>query len=271
VVAPRVVPAERRGPAAVQILAPGVARPVSQTLELGAAEDYDHQYDGNDFLADAPEGGLSVRFDEPEYGEEEEDSSAHVPELTDDEDAAPGASASLTEDGLVRTNQSALDAPLDEEKIRSFMEHARVAETKGDLRQAIVHYSDLLDVAPRNGQAHLGRGRSLMELGDYAAAMSDFQRSEDLFPDSPEPVVEMGNLYFARKEYRKAINYYDQVLELDPSHAMARCRRGICHHYRKNHQQAFQDQQKAYSLDPFIPKVRKYVQMAVKAMERSRK
>ena len=32
------------------------------------------------------------------------------------------------------------------------------------------------------------------------------------------------------------------------------------------HQEAFDDLQKAYSLDPEIPNLRKYVQMAVKAM-----
>ena len=107
-------------------------------------------------------------------------------------------------------------------------------------------------------------------MGDYAAAMSDFQRAEDLDTRSPEPLVEMGNLFFARKEYRRAIEFYDQAIELDPTHAMARCRRGICHHYRKNHKQAFQDLQRAYSLNPEIPNIRKYVQMAVKAMETRR-
>jgi lipoprotein NlpI len=78
----------------------------------------------------------------------------------------------------------------------------------------------------------------------------------------------MGDLYFARKEYRRAIEFYDQAVELDGSHAMARCRRGISHYYRKNFRQAFQDLQRAYSLDPEIPNIRKYVQMAVKNMER---
>ena len=132
----------------------------------------------------------------------------------------------------------------------------------------MLHYGDLLSLQPSNLEAHLGRGRSLVELGDYAAAMSDFQRAEDIAPHSPDPIVEMGNLFFARKEYRKSITYYDQAVEMAPDHAMAWCRRGICHHYRKNHSQAFKDLQKAVSLDPDIPNLRKYVQMARKAIER---
>lgn len=151
-----------------------------------------------------------------------------------------------------------------------FLRQARDAEVSGNLSKAIMFYQDLLDLTPENMDGYLGRGRCFMEMGDYAAAMSDFQRAEDLDTRSPEPLVEMGNLFFARKEYRRAIEFYDQAIELDPTHAMARCRRGICHHYRKNHKQAFQDLQRAYSLNPEIPNIRKYVQMAVKAMEKGR-
>ena len=78
----------------------------------------------------------------------------------------------------------------------------------------------------------------------------------------------MGDLYFARKEYKRAVEFYDQAVELDGAHAMARCRRGISHYYRKNFRQAFQDLQRANALDPEIPNIKKYVQMALKKMER---
>ena len=78
----------------------------------------------------------------------------------------------------------------------------------------------------------------------------------------------MGDLYFARKEYKRAIEFYDQAVEIDGSHAMARCRRGISHYYRKNFRQACQDLQRALALDPEIPNIRKYVQMAQKKLEK---
>jgi lipoprotein NlpI len=98
--------------------------------------------------------------------------------------------------------------------------------------------------------------------------MSDFSRAEDLEPNKPEPHFAMGNLYFNRKEYKRAVEFYDHALELDGSHAMARCRRGISHYYRKNYKQAYQDLQSAYRLDPEIPNIRKYVQMAMKKMDK---
>lgn len=156
----------------------------------------------------------------------------------------------------------------DDGRIAQLLDEAISAAGRSDLAKAIQAYTDIVDLRHDRGDAYIGRGRAYLELGDYSSAMSDFQRAEDLQPDRPDSHVAMGDLYFARKEYRRAIEFYDQAVELDGSHAMARCRRGISHYYRKNYRQAFQDLQRAYSLDPEIPNIRKYVQMAVKKMER---
>ena len=156
----------------------------------------------------------------------------------------------------------------DDGRIAQLLDEAIIAAGRSDLAKAIQAYTDVVDLRHDRGDAYIGRGRAYLELGDYSSAMSDFQRAEDLQPDRPDSHVAMGDLYFARKEYRRAIEFYDQAVELDGSHAMARCRRGISHYYRKNYRQAFQDLQRAYSLDPEIPNIRKYVQMAVKKMER---
>ncbi len=252
--------------AAVQILGVGKARALSPTLELGDASGADEEPEYDD-PADGDDPGLRVSFEEPEYDAEPR---AAIPELTADVEPDGESLVVVTQDGLQhRDGASVADADVDAGQLKNLLSDARAAEARGNLQEAVLHYGDLLSLQPSNLEAHLGRGRSLVELGDYAAAMSDFQRAEDIAPHSPDPIVEMGNLFFARKEYRKSITYYDQAVEMAPDHAMAWCRRGICHHYRKNHSQAFKDLQKAVSLDPDIPNLRKYVQMARKAMERA--
>ena len=216
-------------------------------------------------------GGFSVSFERPQGAADSEDEDdeagaeaepgSHTPRLTDDE---PVQDVARLDPSL---ELNAIPA-VDEGRLAAFLQAAQESEASGDLHNAIVRYSDAMDLAPDRTAACLGRGRAYLELGDYAAAMSDFQRAEDLAPGSPEPLTEMGNLYFARKEYRRSIDFYDQALDLEPGMAMPRCRRGMCHYYLHNHKSAFQDLQKAYSLDPEIPNIRKYVQMAVKAMER---
>jgi tetratricopeptide (TPR) repeat protein len=251
--------------AAVQILGVGKARALSPTLELGDASGADEEPEYDD-PADGDDPGLRVSFEEPEY---DAGPRAAIPALTADVEPDGESLVVVTQDGLQHRDGAAVaDADVDASQLKHLLSDARAAEARGNLQEAVLHYGDLLSLQPSNLEAHLGRGRSLVELGDYAAAMSDFQRAEDIAPHSPDPIVEMGNLFFARKEYRKSITYYDQAVEMAPDHAMAWCRRGICHHYRKNHSQAFKDLQKAVSLDPDIPNLRKYVQMARKAMER---
>lgn len=182
-----------------------------------------------------------------------------APRLTDDDDAGPT--------NVLAETPTAAPAG-DDGRVKQMGEEAQAQAERGDLQKAIATFTDVIDLRHDRMDAYIGRGRCHLELGDYSSAMSDFQRAEDLQPDRPDSHVAMGDLYFARKEYRRAIEFYDQAVELDGSHAMARCRRGISHYYRKNYRQAFQDLQRAYSLDPEIPNIRKYVQMAVKKMER---
>lgn len=156
----------------------------------------------------------------------------------------------------------------DDAALQHFLDAARQHTDRGEYPKAIQAFTDALDIRLTHSEAYIGRGRCHMELGDYTSAMSDFRRAEDLQPKHPDPQVAMGDLYFARKEYKRAIEFYDQAVELDGAHAMARCRRGISHYYRKNFRQAFQDLQRANALDPEIPNIKKYVQMALKKMER---
>ncbi|MES2643143.1 MAG: tetratricopeptide repeat protein [Myxococcota bacterium] len=182
----------------------------------------------------------------------------------------------LTEDDPDdRTNPAAdLPPPVresvvpDDNHVQKLIVEANVLARRGDFHKAIQLYTDALDMRYNLVEAHIGRGRCHLELGDYSSAMSDFARAEDHAPDRPESHVAMGDLYFARKEYKRAIEFYDQAVEIDGSHAMARCRRGISHYYRKNYRQAHQDLQRALALDPEIPNIRKYVQMAQKKLEK---
>jgi tetratricopeptide (TPR) repeat protein len=92
--------------------------------------------------------------------------------------------------------------------------------------------------------------------------MSDFTRAEDVAPDDPMPPYEMGNLFFARKEYGKSIGYYDTALQADPNHAPSLARRGSAHLQRKDPALALADLQKAEKLDPTIPGIGRQVQLA---------
>jgi hypothetical protein len=151
-------------------------------------------------------------------------------------------------------------------RVKQLLAEADNKANRGDIQGSIQAFTDALDIDPESAEAHLGRGRCFLDLGDYSSAMSDFQRAEDMLVGKPDPHVAMGDLYFARKEYKRAIEFYDHAIELDGSHAMARCKRGLSHYYRKNYRQAVQDLERALALDPEIPNIRKYLQMVNKRM-----
>ncbi len=252
--------------AAVQILGVGAARTLSPTLELdgapGLGTTEDDLQSGTGLDAD-----LAVDFEEPEDDTEIEEDG---PELTASLAEDPLAGVIVTRDGVQhRDGARVADADVAASQLDGLLLEAQAAEQRGNLREAVLHYSDLLSLKPSHGEAHLGRGRCLVELGDYGAAMSDFHRAEDLEPGRPEPFLEMGNLFYARKEYTKGISYYDQALEVAPGFALAWVRRGLCHQYLRDHAQALADLEKAASLDADIPNLGMYIDMAKKRAGRN--
>ena len=137
----------------------------------------------------------------------------------------------------------------------------------GDLEEAEALYSEVLDFSPDLGVAWLARGRCRLVRAKFNAAISDFRKAEGLAPESPEPLVAMGDFYVARKDYERALSRFDSAIALDGNHAMARCRRGITHYHQHNHRQAYLDLQRALKLDPEIPNIAELVDLAVQRLD----
>ena len=243
--------------AAARGVAPRLAG--AEDIEVAADGEGDDNVNGLDASdQDDGPGGFQVTFEQSVAVR----TRPRAPRLTDDEDSAEQTNPAIL------NPTAAPSIVIDDKRVQSLMEEAAAFAKKGELAKSIQAYTDALDMRPTLTEAHIGRGRCHLELGDYSSAMSDFARAEDLAPDKPEAHVATGDLYFARKEYKRAIEFYDQAVEIDGSHAMARCRRGISHYYRKNYRQAYQDLQRALALDPEIANIKKYVQMAQKKLER---
>jgi tetratricopeptide (TPR) repeat protein len=220
----------------------------AEVLEVGAIEDYDDEYEEDE---DSEVGSgfrlnMQSHDDDDEYEDEDEDEE----EEDEDEKELPPAPV--------------IPAGPSPQQISAALKAAYAATESGNMRAGVDLFSDVIDADPDNVAAHVGRGRLFLDLGDYTRAMSDFMVGEEIDESSPEPQVAIGDLYFARKDYRKAIDYFNDALALSPNHAMAVCRRGISHYYRKNYPEALADLRKAESIDEDIPNIGTYITMAKK-------
>lgn len=212
------------------------ADPEPEALEIGDAADYGEEVD--DERDDATFGIGVVEY---EYEEPSEIGPAPVPE------AAPVPELVL---------------PTEEELVTMLQRAATLGER--DMAQGAHVYGDVLDADHERVAAYLGRGQLLLNMADYTGAISDFLRAEALAPGDPEIQAALGELYFTRKDYRRAITYCDNALELHTDHAFALHRRGMSHFYRKDYAQAQADLQKAKTLDTSLPNVDTYISLAKK-------
>ncbi len=165
--------------------------------------------------------------------------------------------------------QSILADPVEpaEQAIEPTFEAAISAYKRGDTSRAAEIYTALIEENSSHPPSLLARGRCYLDLGDWSSAMSDFRKAEALVPESPDPLVAMGDLFLARHDYDRAIQRFDSAIELDDTHAIARSRRGVSHYYAQSYRQAFLDLQRAYHLDPELPNIRQLVQMAIRKIE----
>ncbi len=170
----------------------------------------------------------------------------------------------LTDTAQARTQSNAAHPKAEQpqrESVFDLITEGMGAIERGDIQTAALLLSDALDWEPTHIEARLARGRCLRDRGDITGAMSDFLKAEKIAPHSCEPHVEIGNLFFVKKEYGRAIIHYTEALSIHPEHAMALCRRGISFHHRRQFSQAIDDLKGAQILNPTIPNIERYIRM----------
>jgi len=143
-------------------------------------------------------------------------------------------------------------------EVDDLLNDAHRAVEHGRFEEALAAFSRVLGDGP-DARAYLGRGRIYLDHHDFNEAMNDFALAEELMPGAPEPLVAMGDLCFAAKDYVQSIEYLTLALKQQPNNAMALTRRGMSLYYRKQFEMALDDLQRAARLDPDIPMLGSYL------------
>ena len=116
-------------------------------------------------------------------------------------------------DALVRQSYGAGDlrnGPVLEEAIKAYNKAVEIAQNKN--ATAAEHYAGKMKLA----QAYVGLGDvyAIRDTPDFAKGMELYRHAESIDPDSPDPHVGYGNIYYGQGKYRLAYEEYKKALAI---------------------------------------------------------
>lgn len=112
------------------------------------------------------------------------------------------------------------------------------ATEKGDFATAETYWDELIAKFPTNPALWSNRGNARVSQNKLTKAIEDYDQSVELAPDAPDPYLNRGVAYEGLGKYQKAIADYQKVLELNPEDAMAYNNIGNAYAGMKNWDQA---------------------------------
>ena len=124
---------------------------------------------------------------------------------------------------------------------------------KADLGQYLAAISDFdkaIQLKPDAANAYINRGIAKAELGRYSAAISDYDKAIQLKPDHADAYNNRGNAKHKLGQHSAAINDYNQAIQLKPDYAEAYNNRGVAKRKLDQHVAAISDYDKAIQLKP---------------------
>lgn len=103
---------------------------------------------------------------------------------------------------------------------------------------------------PPDFTVYQNRANANFVMGEYDAAIVDYNKAIELNPKESSIYFSRGLAYFNNKSFTPAIADFDKVIELDPKEATAYFKRGNALEKIGNFEKALTDYQKAVELDP---------------------
>jgi tetratricopeptide (TPR) repeat protein len=144
---------------------------------------------------------------------------------------------------------------LDESKI-TVVRKALLLREVGELfelgkeyEQALVSYSQAIQLKPDFGEAWNDRGNVLKKLGRYETAIESYQKAIELSPKNAPIYNNLGNAYSEWKKYEQAIVVYQEAIELNPEEAITYYNLGNAYLDQKDYEQAIAYYKRAIGLD----------------------
>ncbi|KAL3142922.1 hypothetical protein ABBQ38_003209 [Trebouxia sp. C0009 RCD-2024] len=109
----------------------------------------------------------------------------------------------------------------------AYHNRASLFERLGRLQEALADFEQALSLEPKNALSHNARGLLLEKMGKPDAALTDFEAAVQLDGGTNVDFLRNRGLCFrARRDYNKAVEDFDRVLQRSPSDLAALSNRG---------------------------------------------
>ncbi len=136
------------------------------------------------------------------------------------------------------------------EQIRTATVRGRTCMAESDLEQAIMHFTEAIDLGTIDDAIYGERGVAYLRTGQLALALADFDQAIKRNPTTPYGYFFRGLTYQELNQLEKAVTDYEMALTLDPTLQEAYYNKGLISLNQGNNQQAFNDFSRVLVLDP---------------------
>lgn len=174
---------------------------------------------------------------------------AETPSSPEAPAAVPGGDTQTEEPDQAPTGPSRAE-PADLPLALEQFERAEAYRLNGDYQQAVILYSESLQLAPKYLPAYLNRGKVYRHLGEYDRAIEDFTQAIQLDPRSATAFHKRGNAYSDKGHFEEAVADYTRALRIDFEFAVVYMSRGLVYAKQGKLDRAIADANQALHIDP---------------------
>jgi tetratricopeptide (TPR) repeat protein len=145
-------------------------------------------------------------------------------------------------------------------KKQKYLESGNRYFEKGKYREAVIQFSNAIQVDPNFADAHFRLAESYLKLQFWPDAYRELQRTLNVDPNNVKAQIDLGGLLVAGHSYADAQAITDKVLQKNPDNVDAHALQASLDAGQGNRDGAMKEMQKAIDLDP--SQLPLYVQLA---------
>jgi len=126
-------------------------------------------------------------------------------------------------DEAIREFEKVLSDVLYKTPQQAYLNLGLVYFAKGDMRRAVFYFKKAISIDPGFALAHANLGFTYFELKSYDEAKESLERASELLKKMPgseinlaEVALYLGRIYLIKKNYKKAVEFFEEVIKLAP-------------------------------------------------------